>query len=195
MPSDYGPKGDFFAESIMMSNTDVIVRVDSSDHPLGPVDKVDAHRGAGVLHRAFTAVLINENNQLLVSQRSAQKPLWPHWWDLACSSHPWYPDETAVAAAARRLPFELGIDPSKVTPLRDILTYEYHAVYSPEWSENEVNHIVIGNYHGPLHPNPSEVQATRWLSQDDLSAELAQKNHRFAPWVEVVWQDLIHFLD
>jgi isopentenyl-diphosphate delta-isomerase len=173
---------------IMAQNQDVLMEVNSADQVIGQVGKVEAHQGKGILHRAITVVLINLQDEILIAKRSKDKPLWPEFWDFACSTHPWYPDETTLDCARRRIPFELGVEMDKIKPLEDVFTYEYHAVYNQEWSENEINHLVIGTYVGRSKLekiNPDEVLETRWVSKEEL-LKLSKKNDFFAPWVEYI---------
>lgn len=59
----------------MLRNEEQILRVDSNDNVLGTVGKVEAHRFPGTLHRAFTIFLFDEAGKVLLTQRSANKPL------------------------------------------------------------------------------------------------------------------------
>lgn len=174
----------------MRSENEQLIAVNSQNEPLNPVEKVAAHQNPGTLHRAITVFLFNPANELLVTQRSAQKPLWPLWWDAACSTHQWWPEETALAAAKRRLPFEIGIDVEQVHNLTEQFHYEYHAVYNDEWAENEINFIVTGVTE--MHPkiNLEEVADFQWLSRADIEVELAKEDHRFAPWFPLAWNHL-----
>jgi isopentenyl-diphosphate delta-isomerase len=161
-----------------------IIAVDTNDQPQQAVEKYTAHRFPGTLHRAVTIILINEKGEWLLTQRSAQKPLWPLYWDWACSTHQWWPHEPTIATCQRRLPFELGIDIKQVRDLHHLGTYEYHAVYSPEWAENEINHLWLGQYDGELQLNPDEVKDYRWALPKEWLTELSQPGHSFVPWIE-----------
>lgn len=172
----------------MKTEQEQVVLVNSKNEVIGSNGKIAAHQGKGQLHRAITVFLTNPNGEILITQRSTQKPLWPLWWDAACSTHQW-PGEADASAAARRLPFELGIDvPAQNLHLE--FTYEYHAVYNSEWSENEVNYIFTGVTNDEPQLNPSEVAAYEWKSPNEVAAELSQENHRFAPWFEIAFRRL-----
>lgn len=173
----------------METQNELLVAVDSQDQMLRSISKISAHQGSGVLHRAFTIFLKNSKNQWLITQRSQEKPLWPLWWDGACSSHPWYPNETVLEAVFRRVPFELGIDAEKARNIREIHSYEYHAVYSPEWSENEINHILVGEYDENPNPNSAEVADFQWVSRPQIE-KLFENPRLFAPWVKQAWDGL-----
>lgn len=173
----------------MLKNEEQILQVNSLDEVLGTIGKVEAHRAPGTLHRAFTIFLFDEAGRVLLTKRSARKPLWPGWWDAACSSHQWE-NESDEEASWRRLPFEIGIKPSQVQGLQFRFSYEYHVIYNDEWAENEVNHILTGILLGDPVASPDEVAAWEWKSPEEVTAELAVKNHRFAPWFELAWKRL-----
>lgn len=187
-------RNDFMSEidsaTRMQTQNELLIAVDSQDQVLHSIGKVSAHQGSGTLHRAFTIFLKNSKNEWLITQRSQTKPLWPLWWDGACSSHPWYPNETVLEAVFRRVPFELGIDAEKAKNIREIHSYEYHAVYSPEWSENEINHILVGEYDEDPTPNPSEIADYQWLASRQIK-KLLEDPRFFAPWVKQAWDGLI----
>lgn len=168
----------------MSSQNEEVILVNSANEVIGSADKFLAHRGKGKLHRAITVVLFNPQQQVLVTQRSALKPLWPLGWDTACSTHQW-PGESDVEAAIRRLPFEIGIT---TTDLRSNHQYEYHAVYNQEWSENEINHIVVGTIAENPTLNLAEVAQYAWKSLEEIQTELQNPNHKYVPWLEQALQ-------
>ncbi|MBP9781527.1 isopentenyl-diphosphate Delta-isomerase [Candidatus Woesebacteria bacterium] len=177
---------------IMNSGNETIMLVDSSDAVIGEIGKIEAHQKLGRLHRAFTIFLQNQKGEWLITKRSEQKPLWPLWWDAACSSHPWFPNETIEQAALRRMPFELGLQIEQVHNLRVAGAYEYHAVYSPKWSENEINHIVVANFDGELSVNSNEVTDFKWLTPEQIDERLTKPN-LFVPWFAQAWHEVTLF--
>lgn len=176
---------------IMQSQQEQLIQVDSNNVIIGSVGKIAAHQGGGILHRAFTAFLFDDKGNTLITKRSVTKPLWPDFWDGACSSHQWFPDESAAQAAVRRIPFELGINLDRKTVLTEYFTYEYHVVYSPEWSENEINSIVVGSYTGECTPNSNEVAAYEWVEPSVIAARLKATSSFFAPWFKMAWEGML----
>ena len=73
---------------IVSFDNEPLMLVDSDDVVIGFEEKAAAHRGNGVLHRAFSIFLFNEQGEVLLQQRSALKPLWPEYWSNTCCSHP-----------------------------------------------------------------------------------------------------------
>lgn len=73
--------------------TDQCITVNEADEVLGHASKYDVHRfndsqPRGVLHRAFSVFLFNEDNKLLLQQRAAGKITFPNVWTNTCCSHP-----------------------------------------------------------------------------------------------------------
>lgn len=161
-----------------------VVLVDSNDRQIGVTEKMAAHRGEAKLHRAFTVFLRNNDGLFLTTRRSALKPLWPLFWDAACSSHQ-RPEETDVEAVRRRLLEELD---ATAQQLEYLFAYEYHIAYSPEWSEYEINHIVLGTLNENPRPHPDEVSEYQWRSVEEIDGILADADQKiFAPWFPLAW--------
>ncbi len=74
----------------------------------------------GLLHRAFSVFLFNDQNQLLLQQRSLAKITFPGYYTNTCCSHPLANESThppingVIQAAIRKLNHELGIPTNEV---------------------------------------------------------------------------------
>ncbi|MBL6733169.1 MAG: isopentenyl-diphosphate delta-isomerase, partial [Candidatus Poseidonia sp.] len=108
---------------------EAVIAVTERDEVIGPMSKLEAHRGPGAFHRAFSLLLFNTKGEMLLQKRSADKVTFPGVWANACCSHPLHtPEELEEAnasgvkqAAVRKLEQELGIDPSSISP--DSMTF------------------------------------------------------------------------
>ncbi len=172
----------------MHSQQEEVILVDTQNQPIGTAGKIEAHQGKGMLHRAITVILLNSKNEILLTKRSSQKPLWPLWWDAACSTHQW-PGENEIETATRRLPFEIGLT---IQDLHFSHHYEYHAVYNDQWSENEINHIVIG--HTDQNPilNLDEAVEFSWKTIDVIQHNLqSASEHQYVPWLQQALQPFL----
>jgi isopentenyl-diphosphate delta-isomerase len=49
-----------------------VVLVNDKDEPLGTMEKIEAHE-KGLLHRAFSVFILNENNEIMLQQRAENK--------------------------------------------------------------------------------------------------------------------------
>ena len=84
-----------------------VVLVDQKNNEIGTEDKLDAHK-KGLLHRAFSIFIFNDNNQILLQKRSDVKYHSAGLWSNTCCSHP-YNDKPLVEYANTRLIQEMGI--------------------------------------------------------------------------------------
>lgn len=105
---------------------------------------------SGLLHRAFSVFLFDDQNRLLLQQRADEKITFPNLWTNTCCSHPLgIPGETGVTleesiegvkrAAQRKLEHELGIKKEQV-PLdkfRFLTRIHYKAPSDGKWGEHE----------------------------------------------------------
>ena len=165
----------------MSREASLVELVDATGAPAGSATVAEAHAAPGLLHRAFSVVLVDAGNQLLLQQRAAVKTRFPLRWANACCGHP-APGEDPVAAASRRLSEELGIDPVALHPVG---VYVYRALDPvTERVEHEYDHVLVGRVGGsPQRPDPAEVAAVRWISAGELAHEIAIQPWSYAPWL------------
>lgn len=165
---------------------EMLIVVDKNDNIIDYKDKVTCHRGEGILHRAFSIFIFNDAGEVLIQQRSDQKPLWPLFWSNSCCSHP-RKGEDLENATTRRLAEELGIS----TPLKHLYTFQYHARYETVGSEHEVCAVYIGKSNGPVQVNPNEVAEWKFISINDLTSAMAKAPARYSPWFKMEWEQLM----
>lgn len=163
---------------------DALILVDAEDRRLGELSKSLCHDGQGVLHRAFSILIFNVCGDLLIQQRAASKRLWPLFWSNSCCSHP-RSGETTENAAHRRLQEELGVDCN----LKFLFKFQYQAQFDALGAENELCSVFIGRCDEAIRIDDEEISAWRWISPDQLRAELdAHGSARFTPWFITEWQ-------
>ncbi len=143
-----------------------------------------AHQSDGRLHRAFSVFVFRGNGrELLIQQRSGQKPLFALKWANTCCSHP-QQDEVVAKAGRRRLQEELGFS----CPLTQHSSFVYQA-RDPQTglSEYEFDTILTGEVEDDvaLTPDPDEVADVEWKSIVDIRAELQQTPDKYAPWFPI----------
>lgn len=160
-----------------------LILVDEQDNIRGHLDKAACHEGEGILHRAFSIFLFDENGRLLLQQRSADKPLWGGYWSNTVCSHP-RKGESYETATKRRLADELGIQADLVYLFR----FQYQATFRDVGSENEVCSVFIGRFNGPLNANETEVSAVRWMDPDELDEWIRMEPDELTPWFRMEWE-------
>ena len=157
---------------------DEIILVNELDEEIGADEKLEAHTGSGLLHRAFFIVLFGPDARMLLQQRAATKYHFGGLWTNACCGHP-RPGEEIVEAARRRLREELGFD----TELRSVFSFRYNATDCDSGlSERELDHVLIGEASAGLDPNPDEIDDLRWIDCPDLTQDIKAHPERYTPW-------------
>jgi isopentenyl-diphosphate delta-isomerase len=140
-----------------------------------------SHQAPGLLHRAFSVMLIDGRGRLLLQRRSAYKTRFPLRWANACCGHP-APGQPVPEAAVQRLFEELSV--SGVI-LEELGVYNYVATDPATGRvEREWDHVLLGRVDSDvqLEPDPAEVDAIRWMSPAELRSALAAQPDEYAPW-------------
>ena len=170
---------------VVSSESEELILVDRDDKEIGFISKADAHDGAGVLHRAFSLFLFNDEGERLLQQRAAGKRLWGGYWSNSCCSHP-RRGESMPVATSRRLLDELNFE----TDLEYVYQFCYEARFGEAGSENELCHVYLGRTPGQVRPNDSEIAAIRFVSMSELDADLREHPERFTPWFKQEYKEL-----
>jgi isopentenyl-diphosphate delta-isomerase len=153
-----------------------VILVNEKDEQVGVMEKMAAHEKA-LLHRAFSIFIFNEDGLMLLQKRAASKYHSPGLWTNACCSHP-IPGEATHDAALRRLHEELGF----TTPVEKAFHFTYTASFENGLTEHEFDHVYLGQYDGPIHHDPNEVEVYRYLSVSDIQNEITESPASFTPW-------------
>ncbi len=156
-----------------------VVLVDDQDRALGRMEKMEAHR-KGVLHRAFSAFVLNDRGELMLQQRAHEKYHSGGLWTNTCCSHP-RPEEQVLVAGERRLTEEMGF----TTPLKRLFKFIYRAELDNELTEHELDHVLLGYYNENPIVNPSEVAGFRWVGLEEVSLEMQRHPERFTEWFKI----------
>jgi isopentenyl-diphosphate Delta-isomerase len=162
-----------------------LIVVNSNDDIVSYQSKRDCHRGGGLLHRAFSIFIFNDQNELLIQKRSAEKFLWPLFWSNSVCSHP-RKDEEYEKAAYRRLNEELGIK----TALHFLFKFQYRARYNESGSENEICAVFIGKFNGIISPNQNEIDGWKYIDIETLNRDIHLNTQSYTPWFKMEWDQI-----
>lgn len=156
-----------------------VILVDADDNEIGTMEKMEAHR-LGLLHRAFSVFVFNTNGELLLQQRALDKYHSGGLWTNTCCSHP-RKGESLLAAAKRRLEEEMGMRCS----LDYGFVFTYHAAFTDELAEHEVDHVFFGETDQLPQPDKNEVAAYKYVSLKDLVADVASDPELYTAWFKI----------
>lgn len=154
-----------------------VVLVDASDREVGVIEKIEAHR-RGLLHRAFSVLVVNSSNHLLIHRRAPGKYHSPGLWTNTCCSHP-LPGEDIGTAARRRLKEEMGLE---LVELEVTGSFIYRVEFENGLVEHEFDHVLKGVSDCEPAPDPAEADAVEWISRDDLLQRLQENPGEFTFW-------------
>ncbi|KAL9585854.1 MAG: hypothetical protein Q9203_004082 [Teloschistes exilis] len=187
---------------------EVCIVLDNDDNPIGSASKKVCHLmkniDEGLLHRAFSVFLFDNQNRLLLQQRASEKITFPSMWTNTCCSHPLgVPGETGAdlntavqgvrRAAQRKLEHELGIR-AKQVPLDEfqfLTRIHYKAPSDGKWGEHEIDYILIIKSDVDHTANANEVQNTKYVTQEDLKQMFQDNSLTFTPWFKLICNSML----
>jgi isopentenyl-diphosphate delta-isomerase len=163
-----------------------VVAVDGDDNEVRLVNRLDAHTGGGVRHRAFTVLVFDPQDRILLAQRSPEKRLWDTCWDGTVASHP-AQGQSQEEATRKRLEEELGVTPDQYEGLRVTDKFEYKRYYMDDGLEWEVCAVLKCTLTDvDLDPDPEEVGGLLWADYEHLHEEpRLYRQLRLCPWFEI----------
>lgn len=164
--------------------SEYILTVDENDIVVGKEEKVKCHLGNGILHRAFTLMVFNDKNELLITKRSKEKMLWPDIWDGSISSHI-REGETYESAVKRRMPQELGVKSDNIKLLFKI---RYKTPYKDIGSENEIDATLVAEGINKVFPNKEEISEHKFVDLKELERDAKKNPEKYAPWFILIFE-------
>ena len=165
-----------------------VILVNENDEKIGLMPKMEAHEKA-LLHRAFSVFVFNENNELLLQQRAADKYHSPLLWTNTCCSHQ-RDGETNVEAGKRRLMEEMGF----VCELKEITSFIYKAPFDNGLTEHELDHIMIGYYNENPIINKDEVESFKWLTLEEVKLDMEDFPEKYTAWFKIIFENYYKFI-
>jgi isopentenyl-diphosphate delta-isomerase len=179
--------------------SELLIQVDEQDNVIGSVERLKAHVDEGILHRGLVVVVKNDENKILVTQRSVNRPdlgfppPFPGFWDITIAGHPKWGQADYVTQMVNELQEELGIK-AKAGEIKYLGKFQYYApdpTYpNPETastfrlSEREICGV------GVLYTNDEpvldsvELGASMWVQGKELTDKL--RSLKVAPWASLV---------
>lgn len=167
-----------------MANHDKVILIDSADHVIGTMNKLEAHQ-KGLLHRAVSVFIFNQKDEWLLQQRAFNKYHSPGLWSNTCCTHP-QPDESYSQAASRCLREEMGME----CTLSEISPFVYKAVLDNGLTEHELDHVFIGVTDSLPTINKDEVHDWKYILYDKLQIELWLNPGKYTVWFRKKYRDV-----
>lgn len=133
----------------------------------------------GLWHRAIVVAIINENNEILLQQRSSNKEKNANMWDISVAGHI-STGQDSLSAAAREINEEVSVNLGYNVDIKDfryMFSFRKEQKFSDEFIERQFydffilrkNNIDINN----IKFQESEVQAIKFVSLSELRELMA----------------------
>ena len=170
-----------------MSNTneyeEEVILVDKHDVEQGTMEKMEAHKNGGTLHRAFSVFVFNTKGELLLQRRALHKYHSGGLWTNTCCSHP-RPGETVRGAGHRRLEEEMGMQ----CKLVELFSFEYKAELDGGMTEWELDHVLLGLSDKEPSINEEEVAEFKYMPLDDIDEDLNKNPQNYTEWFKICFE-------
>lgn len=161
-----------------------VILVDENDNEVGQMEKMEAHE-KGLLHRAFSVFIFDEEGRFLLQQRALEKYHSGGLWTNACCSHP-RSGETTEQAAERRLQEELGFQ----VDVNEKFSFIYKSVLDKGLTEHELDHVFFATYNGDIKPNPEEVMDYKYVDLDWLNKDVSDHPDNYTEWFKICFDEV-----
>ena len=166
-----------------------VILVDKEDNKIGLMPKMEAHEKA-MLHRAFSVLVFNKDNELMLQQRAMHKYHSPGLWTNTCCSHQ-RDGENNIAAGTRRLQEEMGFS----TALKETTSFIYKAPFDNGLTEHELDHILVGHYEGEPVINEDEVASWKWMSLEEVNKDIVVNSEQYTAWFKIIFEKYYTYLE
>ncbi|MBP3631003.1 MAG: isopentenyl-diphosphate Delta-isomerase [Clostridia bacterium] len=166
-----------------------LILVDYSDREIGVCEKLEAHEKA-LLHRAFSVVLFNSKEEMLIQRRAEKKYHSAGLLTNSCCSHP-EPNIPILVCAKERLVDEIG---AVVDELTDIGSFVYFHKFDDGLVEYELDHVIVGKYDGEINLNKEEASECFWKSIEEVESELLNNPNEYTVWFKEVFYKVKNYL-
>ena len=160
-----------------------VVLVDKEDRKVGVMEKLEAHQ-KGLLHRAFSIFIFNDNDEMLLQKRALGKYHSGGLWTNTCCSHP-SENESILEAGKRRLSEEMNYE----ADLKACFSFIYKVDLDNDLSEHELDHVLIGRSNSNPILNPEEASDYKWISIDSVISDINENDEDYTFWFKLILKD------
>ena len=158
-----------------------VIIVDKNDNQIGLMPKLDAHK-KGILHRAFSVFVLNNNNEIMLQKRAYNKYHSGGLWTNTCCSHQ-REGENSIEAGKRRLLEEMGFE----TELKIITSFIYKVEFENGLTEHELDYLLIGKYLKSPVINKQEVADWKWMKIELIADDIKLNPNNYTSWFKIIF--------
>lgn len=161
-----------------------ILIIDKNDNIIDTADKVSIHR-KGLLHRAFSILIFNRQQQLVLQRRAMSKYHSAGLWTNTCCGHP-FNEKSIIKYAQQRLKEEMGMNCDLIFTFK----FAYHSTLENGLIENEIDHVFIGITEQEPILNLEETDSYMWVNEIDLRNDIQIHPEKYTIWFRIILEHL-----
>lgn len=135
---------------------------DAEGRVTGLATRSQLHRDPSLIHRVVHVMVFNNQGDLLLQKRSANKDIAPGKWDTSVGGHV-NPGEDIHDAAVREMKEELGIEPSGLQFLYSYLFRNHR--------ESELVSTFSSAWEGEVRFNTEEIDEVRFWHMNSIKEQ------------------------
>jgi isopentenyl-diphosphate delta-isomerase len=129
----------------------------------------------GLQHRGVHVFLFNEQGEMLIQKRSADRANSPSMWDCSVSEHV-KAGESYLEAATRGLREEMGVGGIEIS-LHGKIQMEYGS------NDNEISEIYEGKLNGKqVNFDPGEIAEVKFMSLEEIRVGIVENKGQYCYW-------------
>ena len=129
----------------------------------------------GLQHRGVHVFLFNEQGEMLIQKRSADRANSPSLWDCSVSEHV-KAGESYLEAVMRGLREEMGVEGIEIS-LRGKIQMEYGR------NDNEISEIYEGELNGKqVNFDPGEIAEVKFVSLEKIRVDIVENKGLYCYW-------------
>lgn len=148
--------------------------VNDNDEVTGQAMRSLVHQ-RGLQHRGVHVFLFNEQGEMLVQKRSADRANSPSLLDCSVSEHV-KAGESYLEAAVRGLKEEMGVEGIQIS-LRGKIQMEYGI------NDNEISEVYEGKLNGKqVNFDPAEIAEVKFMSLEEIRAGIIENKGQYCYW-------------
>lgn len=162
------------------------------------VTRTEVHR-KGLWHRAIIVAILNDDNEILLQQRSDNKEKNPGKWDISVAGHI-SAGQDSLSAAAREINEEVSVNLGRrvdISDFRYMTSYRVEEKYEEDFIERQYYDFFILRQSNLNSSNvkvqESEVQAVKFCTMSELRAlieehKIVQRNAAYSALEEYIFK-------
>lgn len=172
--------------------------LDENGVKTGEIVPRDVVHKKGLWHRCIAVAILNENDEILIQQRSKNKEKNANLWDISVAGHI-SASQDSVSAAIREISEEVSINLDYNINIKDfcyMFSYRTQEIISENYIDNQFSDFFILRKDGirieDIKMQKSEVQAVKFVTISEL---LDMYDKKLIVDRKPVYDELINYLD